>query len=370
MTQRKRQTNPLYFDDAAKPMGGEWANPNSVHSCGRLAFRALGDARDQVRLALGLSNDTKVIFNSGATEGNTQVVEGVALRSHASSGIKPRLVLSGGSHVSVFGPAKRLSEDGLARCTVVDLLPNGNEDLRGLLAAIEDGATLCSIPLANNETGVVFSHLDQLFSICREKRCILHVDLAAAVGKIHLYYLTSSFDIATMSAAKFGGPEEFGILTHLPDVALRSLIPGGRSGRGGTPSVARAIQCADALEKAMRSETKNAKKTASLRDYFERELQSIFGERTFIFGRDVITRLPNISFWAIDGLFAMHSYLYDADVCFSTGAGCMVFGASSHVLQSMGVDKCLASSAVRLSFSPHNTKEEVKTLLRLLTNIQ
>src|SRR5437763_3474680 len=72
-------TTPLLADawEAMRPLtAGAFGNPSSAHRAGRMARRALEDAREKVAALLGALPD-EVTFTSGATEANNLAVLGL-----------------------------------------------------------------------------------------------------------------------------------------------------------------------------------------------------------------------------------------------------------------------------------------------------
>src|SRR5690606_26033216 len=90
-----------------------WANPSSPHAEGRAARRALEDARERLKAALGWSGE--VIFTSGASEAAAMALQ------QAKAG--ERLV-SAVEHDSVLRAAPGAS--------VLPVLPDGALDLEAL----------------------------------------------------------------------------------------------------------------------------------------------------------------------------------------------------------------------------------------------
>ena len=61
------------------------------------------------------------------------------------------------------------------------------------------------------------------------------------------------------------------------------------------------------------------------------------------------------------------NYLSERKICVSAGSAC-AGGKPSHVLQAITQDAAVRDSAVRLSFTHHNTVEEIDTLVTSLQN--
>ena len=59
------------------------------------------------------------------------------------------------------------------------------------------------------------------------------------------------------------------------------------------------------------------------------------------------------------------NYLSGEKICVSAGSAC-AGGKKSHVLAAISTDAAITDSAIRLSFSPHNTTEEIDILVQAL----
>ena len=139
------------YDEA--PYAG--ANPNSLHTLGRSAARALDGARaDLARCLGGGLRPSDVIFTSGGTESNNLAVIGLAEGARARSSRRSTAVLSAIEHDSVLDLAPALRGRGfevrLAR-------PDATGVVRPteLEALLDDTCALVSVMYANNETGAV-----------------------------------------------------------------------------------------------------------------------------------------------------------------------------------------------------------------------
>ena len=92
------------------------ANPNSLHTSGRLAARALDTARRTIAQALGSGfRPSDVTFTSGGTESNNLAVLGMAEGARARERRRIRVVLSAIEHDSVLDLVGPLRERGYRR---------------------------------------------------------------------------------------------------------------------------------------------------------------------------------------------------------------------------------------------------------------
>ena len=229
-------TGRIYLDHAAtSPLRPEahagvsdgfsiWANPSSPHAEGRAARRALEDARERCKLALGWKGE--LIFTSGASE----AIDLALTRANAGA----RLV-SAVEHDAVL---KAVPDAERLR-----VLANGALDLENLREAIDRERPLVAVQQVNSETGNR-QDFAAIAAIVRDAGGMLLADCAQGAGKIAL----PECDMAVVSAHKFGGPIGIGALL-LRDFAMLEPTGGHERGyRRGTENLPGAMGMAAALE--------------------------------------------------------------------------------------------------------------------------
>lgn len=114
-------SEPVYLDyNATTPVAPEVAdamlpflreqfgNPSSSHHYGRLAVRAVAEAREQVADLIGARSE-EIVFTGCATEANNLALLGVA---RALGDTKRHLVVSAVEHPAVLAPARQLEAEG------------------------------------------------------------------------------------------------------------------------------------------------------------------------------------------------------------------------------------------------------------------
>lgn len=329
-------TAPLRPEAAAAMVSahGLCGNASSVHRFGRLARRAVEDAREAIAAAVDASA-AEIVFTSSGTEANNLALRGTG---------RP-LFISAVEHDSVRGAGNgagiiRVDQDGLVE------LPH----LEELLAAV-DAPALVSVMLANNETGVV-QPIDELVALARRFGALIHCDAVQALGKIPVSFAALDVDMMTLSAHKLGGPQGVGVLIVRDSVDIAPLLRGGgqeRSRRAGTENVAgiAGFGAAVAMTDQAVAETPAL---ARLRDDIEARIVAIAPDAV-IYGA-ASPRLPNTSCIGLPGVSneVQVMALDLAGVAISAGSACSSGKLTpSHVLQAMGAGDDAAASAIRVS---------------------
>jgi cysteine desulfurase len=400
---------PIYLDHNAttpidpavvEAMARAWkdfgANPASQHSPGRKARRALEDAREGILELLGAKTGgidaDQLIFTSGGTEANNLALFGLfsialfSITSRATAPIdrSPILFSSAIEHPSISSPAPVLRKRGIRLVT----LPVNENGLVGL-PTVEDQvkderpASVCSVMLANNETGVI-QPIAQLTRDWRNKICgvlleapqiengFFHTDAVQAVGKIPVHFRDLGVHAMTVAPHKFHGPLGIGALVLRHWVKIHPILFGGfqqGGARSGTESVALATGFHEALKIAIADLSDRATRMQSLRDQLELTLRADFPSLVII--GENSPRLPNTSCISFPGLNrqALVIALDLAGVACSTGSAC-ASGSSepSPTLVAMGLPKAVVEGSIRLSLGAFTTAAEATEAARRIVN--
>jgi cysteine desulfurase len=312
-------------------------NPSSVHGAGRAARARLDAARARVAQVVGRS-PREVLFTSSGSEACATAVLGL--------GRGGKLVTSAIEHPCVLLAAER-------RGTPV------------VQEALADGAGLCAVQAANNETGVL-QPADEVVRLARGRGVATFVDAVQAPGRVSPL---SEADVVAYSAHKFGGPAGGGILTVRRGVRLEPLVPGHQEGglRGGTPAVALCEAAALALELAETERPAEMARLETLRDRLERAVKDLRpGTRVHGAGAPRLANTSNVCFPGTDAetvLIALDLEGFAVSVGAACTSGTM---RPSPVLLAMRVTVEDARASIRISFGRETREDDVSALLRAL----
>jgi cysteine desulfurase len=323
----------------------ECGNPSSVHRFGRLARRAVEEARERVAALVG-ARTAQVVFTSGGTEANNLALNGTG---------RERVIVSAVEHDSVFSAA----EDP----EIIPVDGNGVIERGALERALarDSRRALVSVMLANNETGVI-EPVAAAADLAHEYGALIHCDAVQGAGKIPVNMEALGVDLLSLSAHKFGGPKGVGALLVADHVAINPLLRGGRQERGrraGTENVAGIVGFGAATELATR-DLDRFEGLARLRDGLESRLKELAPETT-IFGA-AAPRLPNTCCCTMPGVSAETQVmaLDLSGVAVSAGAACSSGKVeTSRVLRAMGADEEVAGWAIRVSLGWDSVDEDV-----------
>jgi cysteine desulfurase len=345
---------PEVIAAVCEAMGLTGANPSSVHANGCAARKLIEDARETVAALVGAVSE-EVVFTSGGSESNNMVIMGAGRR---------RILVSPTEHAAVLKTVLTRSVDS-------DLVPidhNGLVDMQGLemlLTEDEEPALVC-VMAANNETGVL-QPMAEITELAHRHGALVHCDAVQAVGKIPVDIVACGIDYLALSGHKFGGPQGIGALVRRGKSPLSSFITGGGQEHGfraGTENVAAIAGLGVAARIAADTLDEKLARLKRYRDALEIGIKAL-SPATTIFCEEA-PRLPNTSNFTLPGVRSDRQLmaLDLAGVSVSAGSACSAGKVEpSHVLDSMGVDPEISTTALRVSFGWSSEAADVERFL-------
>ena len=339
-----------------------YGNPSSPHWAGLPARVIVDESRRKVATLLGCKPG-EVIFTSGGSESNNQVLKGIFFARQAPNA---HIITSAVEHPAIVEPCRFLERLG-ARITWLPVDETGQVNVDDLRRAITADTILISIMHANNEVGTL-QPVKECARVAREHQIPFHTDAAQSVGKIATHVDELGVDFLSIAGHKLYAPKGIGALYVREGSMLEPLIHGAghESGRrAGTESALLAAALGEACELAC--DLSGMPKTASLRDRLWLGLKECCGDRV-VFNGHPIERLPN----TLNVSFLDHQ-AYELlaklpELAVSTGSACHADRVEiSPVLQAMGVMPQAGAGAVRFSLGRTTTAAEIETAIERLT---
>lgn len=338
-----------------------WGNPSSLYDIGFDAQLLVDDTRGAVSRLLHCRDD-EIYFTAGGSESNNMALIGAAA-SRKKRG--RRIVTTSIEHPSVLETAKRLEADGFE---VVYLKPNADGVISAddLKSAINRDTILVSIMLVNNETGAI-QHVKAVREAINEAGApaLLHCDGVQAFGKMPINVSALGVDLFTASAHKIHGPKGVGILYIKKGITIKPLITGGgqeknmRSGTEAVPSIYGLKGAIDEIGKI----NDNLNAVSELCNYTKQLLVET-GLVVINSPADALPYVLNVSVEGYRSETLLH-FLERQGVYVSSGSACAK-GEGSYVLSQMGLSRQRIDSALRISFSRYNTKNDSQKLTTAL----
>lgn len=358
----------VYFDNSAttKPydevvnevataMTEFYANPSSLHKLGMNCEKKLSEAREILACTINCSKD-EIFFTSGGSESNNLFLKGLAKEGN-------HIIVSRFEHPSILRTVEFMEKNGV-EVTYLDIDENGQVSIEQLKEQIKKNTVLVSVMFVNNEIGSI-QDLVLIGKTIKEcsNRAKFHVDAVQGYGKIEIDVKSQNIDLLSISAHKIHGPKGIGFCYIRKGINPNPLIHGGGQEKGvrsGTSNLPLVLGLVKAAEITMNNMKDSYKKVTELKEYFIQRLEEIENIRINSPIRDNMSPyILNVSFRGLRSEVLLHM-LEEMDIYVSTGSACSSkSGKGSHVLLSLGLDLKDVDSAIRFSFSPFNSKEEV-----------
>jgi cysteine desulfurase len=339
-------------------------NPSSYHVFGMTMKAGLSKARHQVANLINADTD-EIVFNSGGSESNNQVIKGVFEKHRDKT---PHFITSVVEHPSVLVPLTVVEQRG-ANVTRVPVDGTGMVNPDDVKNAITPDTVLISIMQANNEVGTI-QPIAEISKIAKSAGVLMHTDAAQCVGKIDVDVETLGVDFLTIAGHKLYAPAGVGVLFMRRGCEIEPLVHGAaheQGRRAGTEAVhnitalgVAADLCRDDLERAESSDADSSPhRMRRLRDRLHDLLVEGLGDRVQLHGHPE-KRLPNTLNVGFKDVLSGELLPRLDTVAASPGAACHSEGyQASHVLAAMAVPDEFALGAVRFSLGRPTTDDEI-----------
>ncbi len=335
-------------------------NPSSTYRDAIPVKMMIRTARTIVAKRLGCPPE-ELYFTSGATECNNW-----AITCGAKNG-KGNIVISGGEHACVYECAKNLKTNKGYDVRISGILPDGTVDAEDLIGLIDENTRLVSVIHASNETGAV-NDIAALSKRIKAKNpnVIFHSDGVQAYLKISNDVRELGVDLYSVSGHKVGAPKGVGAMYVSSKTRLQPFIFGGGQEygmRSGTENVAGIAAFGVATEEYL--SRFDREKILSLRKRFIDEVSKTDGVTVLGNGAETNATILALS---IAGTRAeiIQSMCSDENVLIGRGSACASRHSGNRVLEAMGLKKKDIDGAIRISFSPLTTEEEVVTAAKVI----
>jgi cysteine sulfinate desulfinase/cysteine desulfurase-like protein/glyoxylase-like metal-dependent hydrolase (beta-lactamase superfamily II)/rhodanese-related sulfurtransferase len=381
-----RKSSEIYLDanattpvlpEAAKEahdaMEDLYGNPSSSHISGLRARFILESARELVQQVLGAESG-QIVFTSGATEAIQMGVFSTLcdVREKRKRGELPgenRKLLYGATEHKAVPQAIRHWNQLLGVDDEVLEIPvdeHGQLDLEFIKQHAAESDLICTMAV-NNETGVV-TDLAAVESAIRSVNPDVAwlVDCVQAVGKLPLNLSSTSITYAAVSGHKVYAPKGIGLLYVCEDAKLVPLMAGGgqeQGARGGTENLPGVAAIAAVMKKLVQSETRTFAEPAVLQQYHEQIVSALKQAfPTIVLNSPVDHSVPTTINFSVKGFPSKELLdLFDAaGIRVSSGSACGSAVVGSYVLDAMGLEQWRSDGAIRMSFGPLTSKEEIQ----------
>lgn len=351
----------IYLDNAAttKPMAealsfaeqyndGCFFNPSALYRGGIDAKRAVNEAREKIERFF--PKDREVLFTSCGSE-----ADNTAVFSFAKRGVS---ITTLGEHSAVYECFNELKTRGFP-VGFAPIKADGGVDAEKLVDMVDDGTGFVSVVHVNNETGAI-NDINAIAKAVKKKNpsVIFHSDGVQAFGKIP-FSMSDYIDMYSVSAHKIGGIKGVGALIKKKKLTVHPLIFGGGQENGlrsGTENVfgisVFGYSAARRYEKLAENFDRVSSINATFRNLIDKNnIEIISSENSSPY-------VLSLSAVGLRGEVIQHM-LEDYGIIIGTGSACSSRRKHSRILKECGFGDKVLDGALRVSFSPETSKEEV-----------
>ena len=352
---------PAALDAMRTALEDAWGNPSALYRPGQQARKLVEDARRTVARVLHAARPAEITFTSGGTESDVQALyTGAALGAAAG---KRHIISTQIEHHAVLHTLQALQVQGFT----VTLLPPSAAGLitpQQLADALQPDTCLVSIMFANNEIGTVQS-VEALGRLLKAKapKSLFHIDAVQGLCRVRLTPKKWNCDLMSVSGHKIGAPKGIGALYVKKGLRLPPLTFGGGQEKGmrpGTEAIPNIAAFAKACEIRMAHFDEDYAHVQELADYLRQQVAAEL-PTAVVNGEGDIPHVVNLSVPGCKSEVMLH-VLEGDEVYVSSGSACSK-GKQSGVLKALGLPKARTDSALRVSFAPFNTKEDVDAFI-------
>jgi cysteine desulfurase len=345
-----------------------FGNPSSSHITGLQAKQIIDETRQQAKNIIG-AGDGKVIFTSGATEGiQTAILSALHhVKKNLDSSKKYCLLYGATEHKAVPESLKHWNEilEINAEIKAIPVNEIGQLDMDFIAKEVPNALMICTMAV-NNETGVYqdINLLDQTIR-ANNKNTLWMVDCVQALGKTDLNLANTSIDYAPFSGHKLYAPKGIGFMYVKENAPFTPFIAGGgqesglRSGTENLPGLA----ALNVIFSMLNGNSKNTFTPLKTLHVFRQQIAAALTQAfpKIVFNHSFENSVPTTINFAIPGFSSKEIMdLFDAaNLRVSSGSACSSKVTGSFVLDAMGLPVWQSESAIRMSFGPAMTQQQI-----------
>ena len=339
-------------------------NSNSLHKLGMEAKELENYATTHMKELLGLDDSEEIIYTSGASESNNQVIKGVCSK-YQNRG--KHIITTYLEHSSVLSSIDYMVNQGFS-VDYVRVDDNGRVDLEHLKQLLTNQTILVSICYVDSELGIR-QPIEEISDILSDyPKCFFHVDCTQALGKVAVDF--SLMDFASVSMHKIYGMKGIGLLIKKKNIVIDNLIHGGKSStsyRSGTPALPLIVSSMKAIDLVIHDIDKNYDYVKVLEKRIVSELVK-YPDLSINSTEYSIPYVINFSLKNIKPETFVHA-MDEYDIYLSTKSACSSSDTMSDSVYAVTKNRDKAMHSIRISLSFHTTLEDIDEFLSVFDEV-
>lgn len=345
-------------DEARDCMLNLYGNPSSLHKLGLEAENKMTASRKTIANVFGCK-EKEIIFTSGATESTNIALFGAANKGKRKGN---KIITTEIEHASVKHCIDELENMGF--CIVRVKSKDGRYYADDIIDAVDENTILVSVMHVNNENGLILP-VEKIATGVKNKNnnVIVHVDGVQSFCKLPIDLSKSKIDLMSVSGHKINAPKGIGALYIREGVKIPPHSFGGDHEHGirpGTESLPLIAAFAAAAKINMTNIQKSINHYKNLKSHILSRIKDN-DEIKLNSKENSVPYIVNISIEGIGSEIMLH-FLESKEFCVSSGSACSK-SKKSGVLPHMGYSRERELTAIRISFSMENSKEQLDMLI-------
>ena len=339
-------------------MREDFYNPSALYAPAMGPEKMMKKCREKILQSVHAPQGSRVVVVSGGTEADNLAILGQQKKCRGK-----RILYSVGEHPAVKEACQ--AAEG-AEAVGVPYTREGIVDLNALESLLDESVALICIMQVNNETGAIqpLEDIGRLkMRLCPQAH--FHVDGVQGYLRVPFDMKNCQADSYALSGHKIHAPKGIGALVMGPGMQVNPRQVGGgqenmiRSGTENTVGIAGLLAAIEAFPKAHQMQQVKMHLYQGLKNL----IPSARVNGPAPDSEHAAPHILNISLPPVRSETMLHA-LEGMKIYVGIGSAC-----SSHkqkvsaVLKAMHVEQHLAESALRFSFCPENTIEEMNTVL-------
>lgn len=357
----------------------QYANTSSTHTLGKEADKRLNEVRNYIAQIIGVEK-VDIIFTSGASEGNTTIINTIKQKINQQSKINEKIMnilLTNIEHPSIEKNIENLASE-LSNIEIrrVKVLKSGKIDLEDLKNKVDENTIFVTVMGINNETGTM-QPIEEIGHIIREEQnrrkkeskdnslpIYFHSDMVQMFGKCEIDVQKMNLDYITVSSHKLGGLGSFGFI-YARNIDIQPIIYGGEQEKGkraGTTD----ILAAEVLFEILKEYHLENQKIFEMATYLKTRLEEekLINNLQYELNTEDINSsgIINIYFPNMEAQ-RLITYLDTKRIYISASSACSAGSLNPSKVITEMYDEERAKKSVRISISRITTKEELNELV-------
>jgi len=346
-----------------------YGNSSSAHSKGIESYKIVKKSTETLANVLNCHPE-EIVITSGAAEANN-----MAIKSYAFANMKAgkTIITSAYEHPTVLTTVRNMKRFGFDNC-ICGIDDMGYVKECNIQENVNDDTLMVSIMTVNSETGT-FNDIGKISTDVKaiNENAAVHTDSVQAFCKYNLdMQKWNNLDMLSVSSHKIKGPKGMGMLYIRKGTNIIPLIDGGghqMGRRSGTENTAGIAGFALAAEMYSKESDNYFKHVTEINSYLRKQLAVNISDYIINSPKDASPYVLNIALKDIRSEVVLN-HMSGKNIFIAAGSACSSkHKGHSHVLEAMCVPSDYIGGALRVSFGPINTKEEIDIFINELSYV-